>query len=156
VKLSELKQRVYSAWECLSDFNDALIQQENFLQEVRAFGDLRRKLTWQKAYCSFWARNIFDSNSDNRSLITVFFNYTPAQWDWELRHEIIDQFLTISGGLDCIINGLEQIFNYPINKEEEETALGVLKLVQEQSGGSGRIAVGVVRQFADSNQTRTS
>jgi len=47
MKLSELKQRVYSAWECLSDFNDALIQQENFLQEVRAFGDLRRKLTWQ-------------------------------------------------------------------------------------------------------------
>ncbi len=43
MKLSELKQRVYSAWECLSDFNDALIQQENFLQEVRAFGDLRRK-----------------------------------------------------------------------------------------------------------------
>jgi hypothetical protein len=154
VKLDELKQKVYSAWECLSDFNDALIQPENFLQEVRAFGDLRRKSTWQKAYCSFWARNIFDSNSDNRSLITVFFNYTPAQWDWELRHEIIDQFLAIPGGADCIINGLEQIFNYPIDKKEEEIACGVLSLVQEQSGGSGRIAAGAVRQLAGFNEAR--
>jgi len=26
------------------------------------------------------------------------FNYTPAQRDWELRHEILDQFLAIPGG----------------------------------------------------------
>ena len=132
MKLSELKPKVESAWECLSDFNNALIGPENFLLEVRAFGDLRRKSTWQKAYCSFWARNIFDSNSDNRSLITVFFNYTPAQWDWELRHEIIDQFLAILGGWDCIINGLEQIFNYSIDFKEEQIARGVLSLVQVQ------------------------
>lgn len=156
MKLAELKQKVYSAWECLSDFNDALIQPENFWQEVRAFGDLRCKSTWQKAYCSFWARNIFDSNSDNRSLITVFFNYTPTQWDWELRHEILDQFLAIPGGWDCIINGLEQIFNYPLDKEEEEIARGVLSLVQKQSGGSGSIAVRAVRQFTGSNETRAS
>ena len=132
--LKELKERVYRSWECLSDFNDALIQPENFKSEVRSFGDLRYKSTWQKAYCSFWARNIFDSNSDNRSLITIFFNYTPDEWDWELRHEILDQFLTLPGGLDCIINGLEPILKYPIDSEEVEIANGVLKLVQEQSG----------------------
>ncbi len=60
--------------------------------------------------------------------------YTPDEWDWELRHEILDQFLTLPGGLDCIINGLEQILKYPIDPEEVEIANGVLKLVQEQSG----------------------
>lgn len=45
MKLKDLKKRVYRVWECLSDFNDALIQPENFKSEVRYFGDLRRQST---------------------------------------------------------------------------------------------------------------
>ncbi|MCP2728440.1 hypothetical protein [Limnofasciculus baicalensis] len=151
MKLKDLKKRVYRVWECLSDFNDALIQPENFKSEVRYFGDLRRQSTWQKAYCSFWARNIFDSNTDNRSLIDLLLNYTPDEWDWELRQEILDEFLAIPGGLDCIINGLEQILQYPINQEEKEIAHDVFKLVQEQSRISRSIAIGSVEQSRGTN-----
>jgi hypothetical protein len=128
MRLDELKERVYSAWEALSTYNSALVQPENFKKEVSAFGDLRFKATWQKAYAAFLARNIFDSNSDNRTLITVQLYFSPSRWDWELRQEILDQFLAIPEGVDCIINGLEQIFSYPSNQEEQEKAYGVFEL----------------------------
>lgn len=151
MKLAELKQHVYNAWESLSRYNGALVQPENFKPEVRAYGDLRYKVTWQKAYAAFVARNIFDANTDNRSLITEQFNYTPERWDWELRYQILEQFLAIPGGLDCIINGLEQIFGYPIDKEEQDIAYGVFALVREKSGRAGSIAA---RAFGQLNATR--
>lgn len=46
MKLAELKQRVYESWECLSSYNSAVIQPENFKLEVRRYGDLRCKTTW--------------------------------------------------------------------------------------------------------------
>ncbi len=156
MRLSELKERVYEAWEALSTYNSALVQPENFNKEVRAFGDLRFRATWQKAYAAFVARNIFDSNSDNRTLITVQLYFSPSRWDWELRQEILDQFLAIPEGLDCIINGLEQIFSYPINQEEQEKAYGVFELVQEQSRQSARVAVGFVRQLGGVDSSRAS
>lgn len=156
MRLDELKQRVYSAWEALSTYNSALVQPENFKPEVRAFGDLRFKATWQKAYAAFVARNIFDSNSDNRTLVTVQLYFSRSRWDWELRQEIFDQFLAIPEGWDCIINGLEQIFSYPIDKEEQEKAYGVFELVKEQSGGSARVAIGFIRQLNGVNSSRAS
>jgi hypothetical protein len=147
MKLAELKQHTYDAWESLSSYNNALVQPENFKPEVRAFGDLRRKMTWQKAYAAFVARNIFDANTDNRSLITVQLHYTPERWDWDLRDQILDQFLAIPGGMDCIINGLEQILRYPLDKEEQDIAYGVFELVQGQPGGAGRIAARSFRQL---------
>jgi hypothetical protein len=54
MRLQELKQQVYQAWECLSTFNLAVVQPENFKEEVRQqFGDLRRKETWVKALARF-------------------------------------------------------------------------------------------------------
>lgn len=144
MKLSELKQETYEAWERLSSYHSALVQPEHFKPDVKVYGDLRYKATWQKAYAAFVARNIFDANTDNRSLITIQLHYTPERWDWDLRHQILDQFLAIPGGLDCIINGLEQILRYPIDQEEQDIAYGVFELVQEQSGGAGHIAVGSV------------
>ncbi len=156
IKLAELKQQVYNAWESLSIYNVALVQPENFKPDVRAYGDLRYKVTWQKAYAAFVARNIFDANTDNRSLITEQFNYTPERWDWELRYQILDQFLAISGGLDCIINGLKQIFDYPIDKEEQEIAYGVFALVQHHSRRTGSIAAGAVRRIKATSKARAS
>ena len=156
MRLDELKERVYEAWEALSTYNSALVQPENFKKEVSAFGDLRFKATWQKAYAAFVARNIFDSNSDNRTLVTVQLYFSPLRWDWELRQEILDQFLAIPEGVDCIINGLEQIFSYPSNQEEQEKAYGVFELVQEQSGGGARVAVGFVRQLGGADSSRAS
>jgi integrase/recombinase XerC len=54
------------------------------------------------------------------------------------------------------VNGLEQIFSYPIDREEQEKAYGVFERVQEQSGPSARVAVGFVRQLGGAKKTRAS
>lgn len=133
-KIAELKEQVYRCWTYLSQFNDAVVQPENFKADVRKFGDLRRKQTWIDAYCRFWAQNIFDSNSDNRTLVRVMFNFKPDQWDYELRHQILDEFLAIPEASDCLKDGLEEVFGNPVNQQEKEAAYGVFELVQKSTG----------------------
>jgi hypothetical protein len=50
MRLQELKQQVYQAWECLSTFNLAVVQPENFLSEVRQqFGNSKEFLKHERA-----------------------------------------------------------------------------------------------------------
>ncbi len=49
MKLPELKQRVYQAWERRCWYNQSVIQPELFPSEIRQYGDLRYKTTWIKA-----------------------------------------------------------------------------------------------------------
>ncbi|MCA1990797.1 MAG: hypothetical protein LDL41_01945 [Coleofasciculus sp. S288] len=44
------------------------------------------------------------------NLIVVQLNFTPDRWDYELRHQVLEQFLTIPGGLEFTIRGLKEIF----------------------------------------------
>lgn len=131
MKFAELKFQVYECWHDLSAFNSAIVQPKNFRSALRQFGDLRYQETWKKAYCSFADRNMFDANSDNRSLVRVEFNFYPERWDWELRHQILDEFLSISDALEYLIDGLEDIFCQPLDREEKEIADGGLEPAQE-------------------------
>lgn len=133
MKLSIIKQKVYHAWECLSTYNSALVQSENFKSDVRYYGDLRRKKTWEKALVAFIAQNMFDSNLDNYNLILWQFNFTPDRWDYEFRNQILEEFLALPGGLDCLVNGLEQIFQSN-DLEDKEKASGLLTRVVKKSG----------------------
>jgi hypothetical protein len=150
LKLQNLKQHTLESWKDLSTFNGAVIQLENFKPDVQKFGDMRKKATWQKAYAAFVARNIFDSNSDNRTLITIQLNFEETRWDYELRNEILDQFLVIPEAMECIRNGLEQILGSPINHQEEEQAHGVFKLVQERTRGNRGHAIESTRRLETS------
>lgn len=150
MKLAELKQRVYESWECLSSYNSAVIQPENFKLEVRRYGDLRCKTTWQSAYAAFLAQNIWDAGISEYDLIVVQLNFTPDRWDYELRHQVLEQFLFIPGALEFIIRGLEQIYR-STSKEDRECAHGLLAMVSRQSGGTGSIADGAIRRFTGTN-----
>jgi hypothetical protein len=110
MNLKQLKSYVYEAWVRLHSFNGAVVQPENFKSEVRRYGDLRKKSTWEKAVAAFRAQNFFDSNLDNYNLIIWQFHFYPERWDYEFRHQILEEFITIPQGLQCIVNGLEQIF----------------------------------------------
>lgn len=156
MKLSELKQEVYGCWECLSDFNNALIQPENFKPEVRSFGDLRYKKTWQKAYAAFFAKLNWDSGITNHTAIVHVFNFTPERWDYNLREEIIEQYLSIPGALEFIIEGLEEIYRSN-NLEEHQCANVFLKVASQKSGGTSRsITTRFVRQLSKVDQLRAS
>ena len=130
MKLKELKQQVYECWRDLSAFNGALVQDAQFKPEVRQFGDLRRKSTWQKAYTVFWAKNIYDSCLDAWMLCTRFFNYSPNQWDYELRFDVFDEFLKLPEGLDLIRQGLEQLYSSDFNDKDRSNTNGFFELAE--------------------------
>ena len=137
MKLLQLKQKVYEAWEQLSGFKGILVQPDQFQPEIKQFGDLRRKDTWSKALARFEALNAYKSCLDAYSLILNDFNFTPDRWDYEFRYQILDEFLMIPDGLDLIRLGLEQLFSSTFTPQEREEAHGFFELVEEQRSRTG-------------------
>lgn len=140
MNLLELKQRVYDDWQRRCWYNGAVIQSELFKPEIRQYGDLRRKVTWEKALARFHALNLWDGCLDAYTLITEHFNFQPERWDYEYRFEILDEFLALPGGLEAFQTGLEQLFSDEFNTatQEKEGAYGLLAMVESQSRGAGR------------------
>lgn len=138
MKLPELKQEVYDAWEFLSGYRGCVVLPENFKPEVRReFGDLRRKETWIKALARFEALNAFHDCLDAYHLVLHTFNFTPDRLDYEYRHAIFDEFLTIPGALDLLKLGLEQLWSNSFTNDDREETHGFFTLVAEQQRRSG-------------------
>ncbi|MDY6786132.1 MAG: hypothetical protein SW833_26900 [Cyanobacteriota bacterium] len=151
MKLPQLKQQVYDCWESLSTFNGAIVQPDNFKAEVRKFGDLRYKRTWENAYCSFWAQNIRDACLDSYELITIYFNYKPDLWDYYLRHQVFEEFLSLPDSVQMLKTGLEQLFLSDFTPQEREEAHEFFILAEEQSRrrGINGDATRFIRQLAE-------
>jgi hypothetical protein len=146
MKLDELKEKVLEAWEFLTEFKSQIAQPGNFKPEVKQFGDLRQKATWIKALARFEAINAHHSCLDASSLLLHGFNFTPDRWDYEYRHEILDEFLMFPDALDILRRGLEQIYHAPYNASDRSEAHGFFELVEEQRTREGR-AIGAVAQL---------
>jgi hypothetical protein len=145
LKLADLKQQVYQCWTHLSEFNGALVQPENFQAEVRQqFGDLRCKQTWINAYCQFTAQNSADVCLEAWTLIRYDFNFTPNRWDYELRHQILEAFLTLPEGAELLKIALEQLFGDLFTPDERSEASGFIRLVAEQQA-RGRLSTIPIR-----------
>ncbi|NET34939.1 MAG: hypothetical protein F6K19_23425 [Cyanothece sp. SIO1E1] len=153
MKLPELKQHVWNAWEFLNEWKGQLLQPENFAADVKRFGDRRYKRTWVKALANFEAMNAHQNCLDAYMLILNDFNFTPDRWDYEYRHEILDAFLLYPDSLDLIKTGLEQLFSSDFTPKEQAEANGFFELVEERGGQSGRerLPVGLDRRLAAVN-----
>jgi hypothetical protein len=119
IKLNELKDKVYRCWYALHRVNLALCQSstptqdEAFKSEIRHYGSLRYRDTWAAAYAVLKAKFLFDVNDDNQFLIEFHLIRSPKNEGWsDLIPLVIEQFIAIDGGLDCLLNGLEQIYRY--------------------------------------------
>ncbi|MGB3493875.1 MAG: hypothetical protein WBA57_14190 [Elainellaceae cyanobacterium] len=134
MKMQQLKDATYRAWENLSRFNGAVVQPQTFKPEMRCFGDLRYKATWEKAYCNFAARNKADACLDAYELITVQFNYALDHSAYDLRHQIFDAFMALPEGADLLKTGLDQLLG-DFTAETKAEAHGFYRLVQEHPGG---------------------
>lgn len=134
MKMQSLKDATYRAWENLSRYNGAVVQPQTFKPEMRRYGDLRCKATWERAYCDFVARNIADSCLDAYELITIQFNYAPDHQGYSLRHQVFDAFMALPEGPELIKMGLEQLFG-DLPPETKAEAHGFFRLVQEHPGG---------------------
>ena len=118
MQVAELKQKVYSRWCGLYTYNKAHFvkssptEDQTFKQEMRSFGDLRRRLTWEKAFSALEAKSLWDFNDDNQFLIEFYLVAVPKKEGWiYLVPQVVEQFIAIPGGLDCLLNGFEQIRN---------------------------------------------
>lgn len=140
MRLQDLKRQTYEEWERRCWYNGAVIQPKLFKGEIRSYGDLRRKSTWTRALTQFRALNVWDSCLDSYELITLHFNFEAADWEYELRYEILDEFLILPGALDALKHGFEQLFGTDIDftQEEKEAGYGLLAMVGGESGRTGR------------------
>lgn len=158
MRLKELKQRVYEAWERYHWFKQTVVQLENFKSEIRAFGDLRCKKTWEKALVRFEALNAQIGLLDAYNLILLSLNFKPEDWEYEYRHQIFEEFLMLPDALELIKTALEQLFSSDFTPQEREEANGFFELVQEQStrrgfnGNSDRL----IWQLAELTRTAAS
>ncbi|PSB31502.1 hypothetical protein [Stenomitos frigidus] len=116
MKLAALKQKAYETWQTLYTVEGAFVQistpvhDQVFKQEVRSYGDLRRKQTWEKAFTSLLAKLLYDHNDDARTLILLHFLTYPEQEGFaDLRPLLVEQFLMFPYGLDCLREGLNDI-----------------------------------------------
>lgn len=82
-------------------------------------------------------------------------NFTPERWDYEYRHQIFEQFIAIPGAIECIRNGLEQIFDYYEPSVAKEKFRVVFELVQRTGASSGTgtadLGTGVDHQLAQAS-----
>jgi hypothetical protein len=153
MRISELKQQVYEEWHRRHWYKQAVCSpstpasDEMFKREIRTYGDLRRKVTWVKALARFSALNSYEACLDACNLILYDFNFTPERWDYEFRHQVIEEFLMLPGSLDLIKLGLEQLFSDTFTQHERSQANGFFELVQEHSGGARGIATESIGQF---------
>ncbi|MDX2098263.1 MAG: hypothetical protein SFW36_10850 [Leptolyngbyaceae cyanobacterium bins.59] len=134
MRLAELKEKVLQEWQDYCWYKQSVCQLEAFKPEIKKqFGDMRCRSTWEKALCYFRAMNAQIGLLDAYTLILYTFNFTPDRWDYEYRHQIIEQFLTLPDGLDLIRLGLEQLFSKDFTCEERGQADGFYQLVPESA-----------------------
>ncbi|MEO0706806.1 MAG: hypothetical protein AAF050_14220 [Cyanobacteria bacterium J06649_5] len=139
MKLLELKTRARDTWNTLNSWKgDGVLQPENFKCEVASFGDRRRRDTWIKALCRFRAMLAYKSCLDSWALLTITFNFRPDRWDYEYRHQILDEFLMYPDALEIIKGGLEDLYSKDFSNQEREEANGFFELVAEREGRTRR------------------
>lgn len=144
MKLPELKRRVRRSWESLNTWKGSVVAQPgDFEKEIKRFGDRRYKKTWVQALCRFEAMLSYKSCLDSWALLTISFNFTPDRWDYEYRHQILEEFLAYPDGLEIIRDGLEHLFSADFTPREREEANGFFRLVEEREGERGRIGLPV-------------
>ncbi|MEO0374165.1 MAG: hypothetical protein AAF329_05945 [Cyanobacteria bacterium P01_A01_bin.17] len=134
MKLPELKQRVRSLWNSINTWNGEVMSGKSFEQDVKVFGDRRYKETWVKALCRYEACLTHKSCLDSWALITISLNFTPDRYDYEYRHQILDEFLMYPDALTLIKSGLEDLFGSDFSPREREEADGFYNLVAEREG----------------------
>lgn len=152
MKLTELKSETYRLWQDYTRwYGKAVIQPELFTPEIRQqFGDLRKRATWEAAYCRYEALCAQIGLLDAHRLILLDFNFTNDRPDYGYRHRIFEEWLSLPDGLDLIKLGLEQLFSSDFTPQEREEASGFFELVQEQRGRGdlSGIPTGFIRQLA--------
>ena len=136
MKIYQLKEHVLTQWKSLHSWCGELTSPlEQFGLDIRKqFGDRRYKATWVKALAYYQAQRIYESCIDSTLLITHTLNFSLQDRLYEYRNEILNAFLQYEDGLDLIKQGLENLYFDGFTAQDNESAHGILKLLEAREG----------------------
>lgn len=136
MKLAALKEQTYQTWliDYLIDDPETPVQTATtdlaFKSVIRdRFGDLRRKSTWEAAFASIMAKSMYEHFDERHFLIEHNFIEFPQQYGYsEYVPQILEQFLQIKGGMECIVSGLQSALQHGLYEATKPAVLNFLKL----------------------------
>jgi len=130
MKLKALKEAVRSAWETFNLTDGTPSDESLFKAEVRKYGkDLRRRSTWERAAIAFEVGWIL-GGLDNRDLI-YYFCAPNTPLGQAYNQAVLDELLTHEDGLERLKDGLEELYQQPIRKNDPRYAMDFLKRISE-------------------------
>ena len=133
MKIQQLKKRVWKVWTTINSYCGELTSSpDDYVREIKEFGDRRYKKTWEAAYARLSAIAIHRGTLDAYSLILYTLNFTPEHPDYDYRDQILDEFMMIPDALDLIKMGLEQIFtssDFTADEQREASHNGFFELL---------------------------
>lgn len=127
MKLQALKTVTYETWSFLHELEDAVLQPENFQAEIRQYGDLRCKSTWEKAYVALEAATLEYPALENWQVVQMCFCRPDRVELIDYNDQVLGAFLQFSDGLERIKDGLERLYYQPSEPGDQRD---VLQLVQ--------------------------
>lgn len=127
MKLSELKVVTYETWSFLHELEDAVLQPENFKSEIRQYGDLRCKSTWEQAYVALEAATLKYPALENWQMIQMCFCRPDRAELINYNDQVLEAFLQFPDGLERIKDGLERLYYQPSESIDQEDALQLIK-----------------------------
>ncbi|PSN15847.1 hypothetical protein C7293_05560 [filamentous cyanobacterium CCT1] len=134
ITIQALKRYVHRYWAMAHRSRMAVVQEENFLPEVRSlFGDLRLKHTWERAYSHFFVNWVVGCAVEADTYFGVL---DPSQWeDWayELRFLTLEAIAAHPETKSLTSNALSYLVRY----ERESLASGFIALVEESTRRQG-------------------
>lgn len=129
LKLYSLKVITYDCWLSLLEVNQTShsrcekpSQDQVFKKEMRFYGDLRRKITWEKAYPAVKSQVLWSVSDDSKLLIEVSLIQQSKKEGWRyLLPQVVEEYMMLPGGADSLAQGLSQFNYYGCEYQTEES-----------------------------------
>jgi len=127
MKLAQLKEAAYRSWDAWNLIDGTELSAQPFTTEMRHYGDLRRKATWEQACIDLESKWLVHG-LDNTDLIR-YFQQPDTPIGKAFNNQVLDAVLTHASALEQLKNGLETLYNSPISADDRSIAVQFLKRI---------------------------
>lgn len=125
MKLQELKEEALSSWELINRLYGTVCTEQLFKADMRKYGDLRRKATWERACIALEAHWVL-KGLENRYIVD-YFCHPDTPIGMAYNQEVLDVLLTFPTAIEQIKNGLERLYYDPRGAGDRQDAENFLK-----------------------------
>lgn len=127
MKLQDLKTVTYETWSFLHELEDAVLQPENFKAEIRQYGDLRCKSTWETAYVALEAATLEYPALENWQMVQMCFCRPDRAELVDYKDQVLGAFLQFPDGWERIKDGLARLYYQPSEASDQQDVLQLME-----------------------------